>query len=199
MKIQQFMVSREEVRYLTENATIKEALAFLDESGFRRVPVLDTAGKRFLGNVEKIDIYEYSGDHQDSIMKIVKESDGLAPAGGSFRQIFKSIKRLPYLAIVNQAGEFVGILTHAQIMNLLEDTYSDGVSLTIGLFEQSHAIERISSIVGRHTSILSMFTLGSNKAVRQIHLSIPKDTARETVNIIVNELNDSGVRVTNIE
>ncbi|ALC90509.1 hypothetical protein AM500_12470 [Bacillus sp. FJAT-18017] len=199
MKLQQFIVNREEVQYLTEKATIKEALAFLDETGFRRVPVLDYAGKRFLGNVEKIDIFEYTGDQSDSIEKILKESDGFAHAEDSFKKIFSSIKRLPYLALVNRADEFVGILTHAQIMNLLEDTYSDGISLTIGLFEQSHAIERISSIVGKHTSILSMFTLGSNKAVRQIHLSIPKDSPRDTVNKIVDELNDLGFRVTNIE
>ncbi|WP_043932040.1 CBS domain-containing protein [Bacillus sp. EB01] len=199
MKLQQFIVNREEVRYLTERATIKEALAFLDETGFRRVPVLDYAGKRFLGNVEKIDIFEYTGDQSDSIEKILKESDGFAHAEDSFKKIFSNIKRLPYLAIVNRADEFVGILTHAQIMNLLEDTYSDGISLTIGLFEQSHAIERISAIVGKHTSILSMFTLGSNKAVRQIHLSIPKDAPRNTVNKIVDELNDLGFRVTNIE
>ena len=199
MKIQQFKIDKSEVSYLTENATLEEALQFLDEVGYRRVPVLEQNTNRFLGNVEKIDIFEYTGDKKDPVTKILKEEDGVVKGEESFRQIFKSIKRLPYLAIVNEKGEFDGILTHAQIMDLLEDTYSDGISLTIGLFEQNHAIERISAVVGKHASILSMFTLGSNKAVRQIHLSIPKDTPKEKVDQIVAELSETGVRVTNIE
>ncbi|WP_409276163.1 CBS domain-containing protein [Neobacillus sp. SCS-31] len=199
MKIQQFVIDKADVSHLSEKHSIAEALAFLDETGYRRVPVLESGTNRFLGNVEKIDIFEYSGDKNDSVLKIIKEEDGYVQGGDSFRTIFKSIKRLPYLAIVNEDGKFHGILTHAQIMDLLEDTYSDGISLTIGLFDQNHAIERISAIVGKHTSILSMFTLGSNRAVRQIHLSIPKETPKETVNQIIEELHGTGVRVTNIE
>lgn len=199
MKIQQFVIDKQDVSSLSEKATIQEALAFLDETGYRRVPVIESGTNRFLGNVEKIDIFEYSGDRKDSVLRLIKEEDGYVHGGDSFRKIFKSIKRLPYLAIVDEDGKFDGILTHAQIMDLLEDTYSDGISLTIGLFEQNHAIERISAIVGKHTSILSMFTLGSNRAVRQIHLSIPKDTPKETVNHIIEELNNTGVRVTHIE
>ncbi|WP_059170482.1 CBS domain-containing protein [Bacillus sp. FJAT-27445] len=199
MKIQQFMIGKQEVSSLSERATIGEALAFLDETGYRRVPVIESVSNRFLGNVEKIDIFEYSGDKKDNVLNIIKEEDGYVRGDDSFKKIFNRIKWLPYLAIVDEQGKFDGILTHAQIMDLLEDTYSDGISLTIGLFEQNHAIERISAIVGKHTSILSMFTLGSNRAVRQIHLSIPKDTPTETVNQILDELNNTGVRVTNIE
>ncbi len=61
---------------LNENATLEEALKVLEDSDFRCVPVLDTTGNIFRGNIYKMHIYRHKsrgGDMQLPVTTLLKK------------------------------------------------------------------------------------------------------------------------------
>ena len=65
----------------------REALEHLNKTGYRCVPVLDEK-KKYLGNIYKVDILEYKGSLEESVLQLLNDKEGYVREDSSF---FKSI------------------------------------------------------------------------------------------------------------
>ncbi|NCU18396.1 cyclic di-AMP binding protein CbpA [Pallidibacillus pasinlerensis] len=198
MQVRNNYLDRIFVKYVTEEFSIKEAKQFLQETGFRCVPILDKTEKRFLGNVYEIDIFKYEGSLDDSVLNIADNVDAIVHEDEPFFRVFFTIKKLPFLAVVNSEGEFAGILTHSKVMEIFEDAlgvHTKGHMLTIGVYDFDNTLKKLTAIISKHTSIQSLITLHSDKFVRQIVITLPKDIQQSILEKIHEELTKANFRI----
>ncbi|SDY88836.1 CBS domain-containing protein [Evansella caseinilytica] len=207
MKIKYNIIPKEAVRFVKETFTIREALEELEESGYRCIPILDESAAFFKGNIYVQDIYraiikqEYSWD--DSVLKVKEDENVFIQEQASFFRIFSAIKKYPYLAVNDEEGKFVGILTHANVMSILEDSWgikTGSYTLTISTHEYQGALSAIVSSIKKTTSIQSLLTLDNeSKFFRRIIITLPHDTSEETLNNVIQQLETDGFRVFDVD
>ncbi len=207
MQIKYNAIPKKDVKVCTEEYTIQEALEVLEETGYRCIPVLDKDNKKFLGNIYKSRIYEYmvknAGPITDSILKLTKDEDIVTYEDSSFFKIFFTIKKYPYVAVLKENGDFAGILTHANVMSLLEDSWgvkTGSYALTISTHEYQGALKNIVTIIKKYCNIQSLLTLDNESTfLRRVIVTLPKDTTEKQFHEIVQKLEKEGFRVFDIE
>ncbi|WP_430789816.1 cyclic di-AMP binding protein CbpA [Virgibacillus flavescens] len=198
-------VEKQTVIFVKETDSMEKALGKLQDSGYRCIPVLDESRNKFLGNIYKVHILEHEKEHglNDTVKQLVDDKEGFVKEDDSFFKVFSSIKKLPYLAIVNENEEFLGILTHANVITVLENAWgvnNGGYSLTIGTVEFSGALQKILKTINKHCSVQSVISLNNNsKYARRVLIVLPKDVVKQTVDVIKKELYKKNFIVTDVE
>lgn len=205
MQVKGNYVEKATVKFLTEKNTLEEAYQFLKGSGFRCVPVLDEEGKKYLGNIYKVHILEYEKGQslQDSVMVLVENEDEYILEEASFFKVFFTIKKYPYIAVVDSERTFKGILTHGKVLDILEDSWGvskGGYAITLGTNEYKGAISKIADVVNKTTTIQSLITLDNNYLyLRRIVVTIPQEVGQEGLDKVTTGLVNKGFRVVHIE
>ncbi|MFV8829505.1 cyclic di-AMP binding protein CbpA [Alkalihalobacterium sp. APHAB7] len=190
-----------------ESDTLQEALTKLEESGYRCIPILDENSEKFLGNIYKSKIYEYivkeQGDLSLPVTTLARDKAATIHKNSSFFEAFLSIKRLPYLTILNEKEHFVGILTHSHIMNILEDSWGvdqGSYTLSIIAMEYKGALNKVTQVINKYTHIQSLITLDNRKTYsRRIVVTLPKEVDEALCQKIISSLNKNGFRVFDTE
>lgn len=206
MKIRYNFVQKSDVKYCHDDFTVQQALQFLHETGFRSVPVLSKNGTTFEGLIYKVDILEYlyekNGDANASILIVVESKDAFVYDEDSFFKTFLTIRRLPFIAVLNSENEFLGIITHSNVMDVLEDSFgmrTGGYTLTIATIEHKGAIKDLVSLI-RDVNIDGMLTLDNGeKYLRRIILNLPGSLEEEKIQAIKRKLEAKEFRVTHID
>ncbi|MCA1029418.1 cyclic di-AMP binding protein CbpA [Bacillus timonensis] len=206
MKIRYNFVPRDDVKYCDDTFTVKQAYDFLKETGYRSIPVLNEEGTKFVGLIYKVHLldflYEQKGSPEDRITALIQNKDAFIYEQDSFYKTFLTIRRLPFIAVLNEEDEFIGIMTHSNVMDVLEDSFAmktGGYTLTIATIEHKGAIKDLVSLI-KDVNIDGLLTLDSGeKYLRRIILNLPKDLTKEKVNKIVSKLEEKEFRVTHIE
>ncbi|WP_010283261.1 cyclic di-AMP binding protein CbpA [Bacillus timonensis] len=206
MKIRYNFVQKSDVKYCDDNFTIQQALQFLNETGFRSVPVLSNNGTTFEGLIYKVDIleflYEKNGDANTSVSALVESKDAFVFEEDSFFKTFLTIRRLPFIAVLNAGKEFQGIITHSNVMDVLEDSFgmkTGGYTLTIATIEHKGAIKELVSLI-RDINIDGMLTLDNGeKYLRRIILNLPGSLSEEKIQEVKRKLEAKEFRVTHID
>jgi len=206
MKIRYNFVQKSDVKYCHDDFTVQQALQFLNETGFRSVPVLSKNGTTFEGLIYKVDILEYlyekNGDANASILTLVESKDAFVYDEDSFFKTFLTIRRLPFIAVLNSENEFLGIITHSNVMDVLEDSFgmrTGGYTLTIATIEHKGAIKDLVSLI-RDVNIDGMLTLDNGeKYLRRIILNLPGSLGEDKIQAIKRKLEAKEFRVTHID
>jgi CBS domain-containing protein len=206
MKIRYNFVEKSDVKYCHDNFTVQQALQFLNETGYRSVPVLSKNGTTFEGLIYKVDILEYlyekNGDANASILTLVESKDAFVYDEDSFFKTFLTIRRLPFIAVLNSENEFLGIITHSNVMDVLEDSFgmrTGGYTLTIATIEHKGAIKELVSLI-RDINIDGMLTLDNGeKYLRRIILNLPGSLGEDKIQAIKRKLEAKEFRVTHID
>lgn len=207
MKIKYNIIKKEKVRYCKESFTLREAIEELETSGYRCVPVLDDSGTYFRGNIYVQEIYrgivKETANWDDSVMKLVEDKGVSTYEQSSFLRIFTNIKKYPYLAVLNEEEKFTGILTHANVMGILEDSWglkTGSYTITISTQEYQGALKNIVASLKKFTSIQSLMTLDNESTFfRRVIVTLPKEISEKTLEKVVKHLEDEGFRVFDIE
>ncbi len=206
MKIRYNFVQKPDVKYCDAKFTVEQALQFLNETGFRSVPVLSENGTVFKGLIYKVDILEYlyekNGEAIANISALVESKDAFVFEEDSFFKTFLTIRRLPFIAVLDADREFQGIITHANVMDVLEDSFgmkTGGYTLTIATIEHKGAIKELVSLI-RDINIDGMLTLDNGeKYLRRIILNLPSSLGEEKIKEIKQKLEAKEFRVTHID
>lgn len=206
MLVQSLCIPKHQCVTISETATIREALDTLEKTGYRCVPVLDQSGQDFKGNIYKMHIYRHGmngGSLDDNVMSLIKNKSKYIYTGSNFFEVFFSIKELPYIAVLNDDGHFFGILPHGKMLGMLEEAWnrdSGSYVLTVALSEQKGALEKISKIVNKYSTVASLMTLDAKSSVmRRVLITLPTDCDEKTKKKIVKKLDDKGLRVVAVE
>ncbi|USK50760.1 cyclic di-AMP binding protein CbpA [Bacillus sp. CMF12] len=208
MLIRHQMVEKKDVRFCDETFNLEQALQFLNETGYRCVPILDAAHTKFVGNIYKVDILEYKENHSlnEPITALAKDQQTVIDEDDSFMKAFFTLKRYPYLPVEKENGQFVGLLTHAAVLELLEEAWGlnrGSYTLTVGSYGTQGTLKKISSIISKYSDIQGVISLDSSSfhvsLIRRILFTLPKDTTEETLDKIKKELDTNGFRVIGVE
>ncbi|MFY4776796.1 cyclic di-AMP binding protein CbpA [Metabacillus sp. RGM 3146] len=205
MKIRYNYVKKEAVKYCELNSTLKEAYMLLKETGYRCIPVLSDEGRKFEGLIYKVHVLEYyfeqEGKDDDSIDPLVTEKESFVNENDSFIKIFMTIRRLPFLGVLNENGEFSGIMTHANIMDVLEDSFgmkTGGYLLTVATKEHKGAIKELVSTV-KDVNIEGMLTLDNGDYLRRIVVNLSHELSKKKLQKIISKLEEKDFRVTFVD
>jgi len=143
------------------------------------------------------------GSLDDNVMSLIKNTSKYIYTGSNFFEVFFSIKELPYIAVLNDDGHFFGILPHGKMLGMLEEAWnrdSGSYVLTVALSEQKGALEKISKIVNKYSTVASLMTLDAKSSVmRRVLITLPTDCDEKTKKKIVKKLDDKGLRVVAVE
>ncbi|MCI0764299.1 cyclic di-AMP binding protein CbpA [Bacillus sp. TL12] len=203
MRIKGNYVPKKEVLFCSNSFTVGEALDHLNKTGYRCVPVLDAKQGKFLGNVYKVDILEYKGSLEDDLSELLNDKEGYVREDSSFFKVFFTIKKLPYLSVVDEKGIFLGILTHKKVFELLEDAWgvhSSVYSVMVGTQDYNGAIQKLSTVLKKYSGIQSLMTFDNNALlVRRIMFTLGEEFKAEELEILLKDLEDHGFRVVYVE
>jgi len=209
MLVKNDYVNKETVVTAKENDTMKHALNTLSESGYRCIPVLDEAGKTYVGNIYKVHLLKYEREHGSSALDqpltelIANEKKGKIKEDDPFFKVFLNIKELPFLAVVNDEDEFLGILTNGNVIQVLENSWgvhNGSYSLTIGTIEYAGVLTKMLKIVNKYCNVQSVISLNNDsKYVRRVCIVLPDNVDESTANEIAQDLEDNNLTVTDIE
>ncbi|MBC6972332.1 CBS domain-containing protein [Bacillus sp. Xin] len=203
MRIKGNYVPKKEVLFCSNSFTVGEALDHLNKTGYRCVPVLDAKQEKFLGNVYKVDILEYKGSLEDDLSELLNDKEGYVREDSSFFKVFFTIKKLPYLSVVDEKGIFLGILTHKKVFELLEDAWgvhSSVYSVMVGTQDYNGAIQKLSTVLKKYSGIQSLMTFDNNALlVRRIMFTLGEEFKAEELEILLKDLEDHGFRVVYVE
>ncbi|MFC4320554.1 cyclic di-AMP binding protein CbpA [Litchfieldia salsa] len=206
MKIRYNFVSKNEVKYCDQSYTVGRAYEYLKETGYRSIPVLAEKGTKFVGLIYKVHLLEYlyekKGTESDSIESLIRNEDAFIFEEDSFYKTFLTIRRLPFIAVLNNSQDFIGIITHANVMDVLEDSFgmkTGGYTLTIATIEHKGAIKDLVSLI-KDINIDGLLTLDNGeKYLRRIILNLPSELSEEKLKKVVQKLEEKEFRVTHVD
>lgn len=206
MKVRYNFVPKHDVEFCESTYTIKQAYEKIKDTGYRCIPILSNDGHTFLGLVYKVHLldylYEQKGSSDDSVEVLIQNQDAFIFEEDSFFKAFFTIKRLPFIAVLNEENEFLGILTHANVMDVLADSFgmkTGGYTLTIATIEHKGAIKDLVSML-KDVNIDGMLTLDNGeKYLRRIIVNLPAELPQEKVNKLVKKLGEKEFRVTHVD
>lgn len=186
VRIKGNIVKKHEVVHCMVSTEAQFAWELLKKTNYRCIPVLSEDDKQYVGNLYRVDLAEYLVENDSLHGKTVndfvrKECDPISEDSPFFK-VFFTIKRFPYLAVVNDLNEFVGILTHKTVFELLEEAWGlkdGGYSLTVSTMEHVGALSRLANIVNKYANVKSCITLDSDSVYRRILITIPPTISEE--------------------
>ncbi|SHG36448.1 cyclic di-AMP binding protein CbpA [Ornithinibacillus halophilus] len=205
MLVKNDYVNKKDVVHVKQDDSIEHVLEVLDKSGYRCIPVLDESETTFVGNIYKVDLLEYEIDHSltGPLSSLIEDKDGFVRENDPFFKVFSSIKRLPYLAVVNEEKEFLGILTNGNVLQLLEDAWGvneGSYCLTVGTIEYAGALAKMLKVVNKHCNVQSVISLKNNlNFVRRVCVVLPKEVNEELATKVQKDLEKHNFTVTDIE
>lgn len=207
MLLKDLCIPKNKLTTVTEEATLKEAIQTLEESGYRCIPVLSQDGKKFCGNIYKMHIYRHisrGGSLEEPVTSLIKNASKHINLESSFFKVFFTIKELPYIAVLKDNGNFYGILTHASMLSVLEESWNVDTGsyvLTIALPEIRGSIAKTAKIISKYSNIASIISLDSKDKdyVRRVLITLPDEADEKQKNQIVGALEENGLRVISVE
>lgn len=180
MRIKGNIIKKHEVVHCMISTEAQFAWDLLNKTNYRCIPVLSENGKEYIGNLYKINLAEYLVDHESlkgkTVYDFVQKDCEPITEDSPFFKVFFAIKRYPYLAVVNELNEFVGILTHKTVFELLEEAWglkNGGYSLTLSTMKHEGALSKLTKIVNKYANVKSCLTLDSDSMYRRILITIP--------------------------
>ena len=201
------VVRKEKLTTVSDEINLEQALQVLEESGYRCVPILDKDGKKYKGNIYKMHIYRHKangGDMNDNVMTLMKNDNKIIHLNSSFYNVFFDIKDLPYIAVLNEQDDFHGILTHASLLSLLEDSWNikEGrYVLTVASAGGQGDLAEMTKIISKRANLASCMTLDSGKDeyIRRTLFTLDKSTSKETLDDVVKRLEKKNYKVVEVE
>ena len=193
MLLKTLVYKKKDLTTVTETSTLEEALKILETSGYRCVPILDSSGNIFRGNIYKMHIYRHKANGGDMTLPVTH-----------LLKVFFTIKELPYIAVLDSENHFYGILTHSTLLNMLSQSWSveqGSYVLTIASTGKQGDLAAIAKIISKHSSIASCITLDIEKDeyIRRTLITLPANTEAKVCETIVNHLEKKNYKVVEIE
>ncbi|WP_042146801.1 cyclic di-AMP binding protein CbpA [Paucisalibacillus sp. EB02] len=205
MLVKNDYVNKKEVVHVRENDSLESVMNTIEESGYRCIPVLNETGEKYVGNIYKVDLLEYEIDHSmvGTLSELITDREGYIREDAPFFKVFSSIKQLPYLAVVSDSMDFLGILTNGNVIQVLENAWgvhNGSYSFTIGTIEYSGALQKMLKVVNKHCNVQSVISLNNNSNyVRRVCIVLPENVDEALAEKIKVDLDKNNFTVTDVE
>ncbi|EJQ48297.1 hypothetical protein IEI_03828 [Bacillus wiedmannii] len=205
MRVKYHFLSKQQVTFCKMNDSGEEALHIMNETGFRAIPVLAEDEKKFIGIIYKVDLLEKkcnSGLEKLSTEHMLGDSSAFIFEKDSFFRAFYVIRRLPFLAVLNDYNEFVGILTHSNIFDVIEDSFgmrTGGYILTIATQDCKGTIKELGTLL-KAFNIGGLFTLDNgDQYIRRVIVNIADELNEKRLKQLIEKIEKKGFRVSHVD
>lgn len=210
MLIKQLSIHKDKVETISEDTTLQEAIDLLEANGFRCVPILDKTGKIYRGNIYKMHIYRHQargGDMNMPVTHLLKNATKYIHINSSFFKIFFMIKDLPYITVLDENNHFYGILTHASLIDMLQQAWNieqGSYVITVAVPSDKGALAEVSKIINRTCSIMSVLSLDVNHEtghtkVRRLIFTLEPEISEKQLADIRRNLDKKGYSIVSTE
>ncbi|MFL1696081.1 cyclic di-AMP binding protein CbpA [Weissella kandleri] len=198
---------KDELVTVSEDTTIADALKIFETTSFRALPILDKTGNLFRGVVYKMHIYKEQIDHtnlNNPVTSIMRNSTKFIQEDATFYDVIFSLQDLPFISVIDSNHNFIGILTHATLLNMLANSWQTNngkYTLTLLTDGERGSLVRAAKYVARYTSISSAVTLNpdQNELTQRIVFTLPDQVNEDTLSKIIKLLSRKGFRLESIE
>ena len=198
--------TKEKLTTLPETARLEEALAVLEDTGFRCVPVLDQTGRIFRGNIYKMHLYRHksrNGDMSLPVTALLKNATKFVSINAAFFSVFFAMRDLPYIAVLNNDNQFYGILTHNSMLRMLAagwNVNNGSYVLTVTTPDERGSLMTASKEITRYCQIVNVLSFDpEHSALKQVLFTLPADVDHDKMVKIVRRLKKKGFEVPEIE
>lgn len=205
LRVKYHFLPKQQVTYCKINDTGEKALQIMNETGFRAIPVLAEDEKLFMGIIYKVDLLEKkcnSGLKHVSTGDMLENSSAFIFEKDSFFRAFYVIRRLPFLAVLNDYNEFVGILTHSNVFDVIEDSFgmrTGGYILTIATQDCKGTIKELGTLLKAY-NIGGLFTLDNgDQYIRRIIVNISDELDEKRLKKLIEKIEKKGFRVSHVD
>ncbi|MFG6120795.1 cyclic di-AMP binding protein CbpA [Thalassobacillus sp. B23F22_16] len=212
MLVKNNIIPKHHVVTIHAEATIKEAKQKLDESGYRCIPVIDDRGK-YQGMLFRSRIESHENEcfrsrktpnDNRKITKFLDNMDTFVFEETSFPQAMLQVKALPFIAVLDEWKNFVGILTHNKVFDVLEQSFglqSGEYIITIVSPEKQGAVAELTkSLNKRGINIEGLMTMDDDgsKVVRRLCIAV-SNVNEGLLNELFDKLERKGYRILQTE
>ncbi|PEJ01001.1 cyclic di-AMP binding protein CbpA [Bacillus wiedmannii] len=205
MRVKYHFLPKQQVTFCKMKDSGEEALHIMNETGFRAIPVLAEDEKKFIGIIYKVDLLEKkcnSGLEKLSTEHMLGDSSAFIFEKDSFFRAFYVIRRLPFLAVLNDYNEFVGILTHSNIFDVIEDSFgmrTGGYILTIATQDCKGTIKELGTLL-KAFNIGGLFTLDNgDQYIRRVIVNIADELNEKRLKQLIEKIEKKGFRVSHVD
>lgn len=206
MLVKNDYVNKKDVVYVKKSESMEDVMQKLSSTGYRCIPVLDDDGETYVGNIYKVHLLKHEREHglEETIDPLIaEEENSYVKEDDPFFKVFKSIKRLPFLAVVDDDKKLLGILTNGNVIHVLENAWGidrGSYSLTIGTIEYAGALQKMLEVVNKYCNVESVISLNNDlRFVRRVCIVLPKDVDEATTKKISKSLDENSFTVVDIE
>ncbi|HLR14745.1 MAG TPA: cyclic di-AMP binding protein CbpA [Bacillota bacterium] len=206
MLVKNDYVNKKDVVFVKETDSMEDVTQKLSSTGYRCIPVLAEDGETYVGNIYKVHLLKHEREHglEGTIESVIADKENsFVKEDDPFFKVFKSIKRLPFLAVVDEDKKLLGILTNGNVIDVLENAWGidrGSYSLTIGTIEYAGALQKMLEVVNKYCNVESVISLNNDlRFVRRVCIVLPKDVDEATTNKIAKSLDDNSFTVVDIE
>ncbi|HDR7513495.1 cyclic di-AMP binding protein CbpA [Bacillus mobilis] len=205
MRVKYHFLPKQQVTFCKISDSGEEALHIMNETGFRAIPVLAEDEKKFMGIIYKVDLLEKKceiGLEKLSTEHMLEDSSACIFEKDSFFRAFYVIRRLPFLAVLNDYNEFVGILTHSNIFDVIEDSFgmrTGGYILTIATQDCKGTIKELGTLL-KAFNIGGLFTLDNgDQYIRRVIVNIADELNEKRLKQLIEKIEKKGFRVSHVD
>lgn len=206
LRVKYHFLLKQQVVTCFENEETERALEIMERSGYRAIPVLAEDGKAFKGIIYKVDVLENRCKEQvekkESVSELMKDEQAFIFERDSFFRAFYMIRRLPFLTVLNDYHEFIGILTHSNIFDVIEDSFgmhTGGYILTLATHESKGIIKELGRLLKLY-NIGGLFTLDNgDQYIRRVIVNLTDDLNQQEIEALIAKLEKRGFRVSHVD
>ena len=204
--IEQLVVPKQQLSYLTEADNCASALDLLEDQGLRCVPVLDATQTLYRGNLYRYHIYQYAYHHPDEdlsrlpVTHFLKNTTRVVHEQDSFYHLVFTLNDLPYVAVLDRDNRFSGIIRHNTMLQWLAQAWAmpnAGFALLVETLGSRGELAQVSKLINRFSDIVSATTLEKTDmdTKGQILYALPSSLDPVEYNQLVKQLERRGYRI----
>lgn len=205
MFVNNLMLSKEKLITVTPKVTIGKALEIMDENNFLSIPVVED--NKFYGSISKERIYTYYYEKcvdkkcllSDFVVENVMRTD--VPVINPMQQVeeaahFLETRNVSFVAVVDNYGEFKGIVTHYAIFHQFTELFglNKGKRLAVIAYDIQGQVSKLTKIITENKGDIISFVIVDPKSVTDVKEIVVR-LATENFDEIVAKIKDSGFKV----
>ena len=131
MKLSFFLIPKREVIFLSEHATIRQALEKMEHHRYTAIPIIDRKNGHYIGTITEGDFLWYTKkcysltlkDAEDIPLLSVPRNRDNEPvcAGADMEDLIHYITRQNFVPVIDDQKCFIGIITRKDVISYLAD------------------------------------------------------------------------------
>jgi acetoin utilization protein AcuB len=173
------MLSKEKLITVTPKVTIGKALEIMDQNNFLSIPVVED--NKFYGSISKERIYTYYYEKcvdkqcllSDFVVENVMRTD--VPVINPMQEVeeaahFLETKNVSFVAVVDNFGEFKGIVTHHAIFHQFTELFglNKGKRLAVIAYDIQGQVSKLTKIITENKGDIISFVIVDPKSVTDV-------------------------------